>query len=271
MEIIRIRNLSCGYIKKIVLHNVTFSAKSGEILILVGPNGSGKTTLLRALSGYIKPTGGNIFLCGEDINQIPAHKVARKVASVPQNLKVSWPFEVYEVVRLGRFPYRGWISTYKKKDNITIKNALKTTGVWNLRNRRIDTLSGGEFQRVIIAKALAQTPKVLLLDEPVAHLDIKHKINILDLIDKYAKSGITCILSLHDLNLAGLYADRIVLLNEGEVFALGSPTSILTKKNIEEVYKTKVEVKKIDKSGKYIIIPISDRETRNYNINEKQL
>lgn len=239
-----VENLTCSYNghDEPVLADVSLAAQSGEVLALIGPNGAGKTTLLRAMSRVLRPQRGHVRLNGQNIWELPARQVAQRVACVAQNTRLTWPYTVRQVVALGRFPHRGWLSPYTADDRQVIEEALRCTGLWALRERPFQTLSGGEQQRAIIARALAQAPDALLLDEPAAHLDLKYQVIILDLVRELADGGLTVVVSLHDLNHAACYADRLALLAEGRLLAVGEPAAILTAANLEAVYDTHVIV-----------------------------
>jgi iron complex transport system ATP-binding protein len=244
MATLSVENLTCGYNgnSEPVLADVNLTARPGEVLALIGPNGAGKTTLLRAMSRVLRPQRGRIQLNGHNIWELPAQQVARRVACVAQNTRLAWPYTVRQVVALGRFPHRGWLSPYTADDRQVIEDALNRTGLWGLRERPLHTLSGGERQRAIIARALAQAPEILLLDEPVAHLDLKYQVTILDSVRELASGGLTVVISLHDLNHAAFYADRLAMLAKGRLLAVGEPAAILTAVNLETVYDTQVVV-----------------------------
>lgn len=242
MATVSVENLTCGYNGHTVLSDVSLTARPGEILALIGPNGAGKTTLLRAMSRVLRPQRGHVRLNGHNIWELPAQQVARRVACVAQNTRLAWPYTVRQVVALGRFPHRGWLAPYTADDRRAIEDALNRTGLWTLQERPLHTLSGGEQQRAIIARALAQAPQVLLLDEPVAHLDLKYQVAILDLVRELADGGLTVVISLHDLNHAACYADWLALLSKGQLLAVGEPAAILTAATLESVYDTRVIV-----------------------------
>jgi len=250
-------NLCCRYNGKSIIHNISLKFAPGEIVAIIGPNGSGKTTMMRAMCRVLKPSGGRVLLDGRDIRELHARRVAQIISWVSQSNTLAWPFTVHQVVGMGRFPHRGWVASYTKDDHRAVDAAIRATGLWEHRDRLINTLSGGEAQRAIIARALAQKPRMLILDEPVAHLDMKYKIAILDLVRNLAKQGISIVISLHDLNLAGLYADRIALLSAGKLFATGVPNLILSKKNLETVYETEVLISRHPLNDRPQVTPIS--------------
>jgi iron complex transport system ATP-binding protein len=242
MSVLEACNIYYKYTDEEVLKNISIKTVSGEITALIGPNGSGKTTLIKILAGILKAQSGDVLLDNKNILSI-SH-IAKKIAWVAQNNKLAWPFSVKQVVLMGRFPHRGWLSSYKKEDHEITEEALHKTGLWEHRDRLLTTLSGGEVQRAIIARALAQAPEILLLDEPVAHLDLKYKISVLNLIKNLADNGMAVIISLHDLNIAAQYSDRVAILCNGELFREGPPSLILNRENIEKVYETKVSILK---------------------------
>ena len=238
-----VQNVSCGYDGRVVLKEVSFEISSGEIIAFIGPNGSGKSTLFKTLDRLLKPLAGNVYLDGRDIWKLHEREVAKQIAFVCQSAHVSWPFTVRQAVTMGRFSHRGWVAAYTAEDSRVVDESLEAAGLSDIGERSIDTLSGGELQRVMIARALAQEPSVILLDEPVSNLDIKYQVTVLELVRSMAHNGMAVGVILHDLNLASLYADRIGLLSNGELAALGEPSQILSKENIDAAYDTDVFVR----------------------------
>ena len=241
-DLLTVRNIDACYGKTKVIDDVSLSVRRGELLALIGPNGAGKTTLVKVMCRVMKPTAGQVVLEGQDAWQIRARDYARKVAHVRQSEKLAWPFTVEQVVLMGRFPHRGWLASYTGADRRAVDEALEVTGLESLRGRALHTLSGGEAQRAMLARALAQAPELLILDEPVAHLDIKHRLEVLDTARTFAARGLSVVVCLHDLTLAALYADRVALLEHGVVRSEGSPEDVLNKRDLEEVYGTPVLV-----------------------------
>jgi iron complex transport system ATP-binding protein len=223
-----IAGLSAQYSGTPVLHNITFEAAPGAIIGLIGPNGAGKSTLLRAISGAIAPSAGAVRLGGRELGRLSANERARLVAVVPQIAHMPAGFSVAEVVLMGRAPHLPRFGGESARDREVARAALARTDTLALAGRAAHTLSGGEQQRVLIARALAQEPRVLLLDEATAHLDLKHQVAVLGLVRQLARDGMIVIAALHDLNLAAVYADRLALLRGGELLALGSPAQVLT-------------------------------------------
>ncbi|OGS26522.1 MAG: hypothetical protein A2297_02855 [Elusimicrobia bacterium RIFOXYB2_FULL_48_7] len=257
MNLLDIKNLSCGYDGKEIIKNISFSVNKGAFLGILGPNGAGKTTLFKALAKFLKPMNGGIIFQGENTAGISAGNLAKKVAVLPQVLDVPFSFTIEEFVLLGRHPHLKKLEIPKKKDYAIVENAMAKLDIDYLRHRKLKDLSGGERQRALIAQALAQEPELLLLDEPVNHLDIKHQIEILDLLKDLNSAGLTVIIILHDLNLASEYCDNLLLLNDGRIHSSGTAESVLKYEILEEVYKTVLIVEKNPLSGKPYILLVS--------------
>jgi iron complex transport system ATP-binding protein len=230
-------HLTLAYNGWTVVRDVSLGVSSGELLGLIGPNGSGKTSVLRALAGLHRPARGALCLDGRDVSRLPAAERARAIGLVPQGEHYAWPLTVEEVVLLGRAAHRGWLLPFSKADYAVVERALVQTNLLALRQRRVDQLSGGEHQRTLIARALAQEPKVLLLDEPTANLDLHYQMQILDLVSRLAADQqLAVVVAIHDLTLAARYCDRLLLLRDGQVFACGAPHSVLTPENLQAVF-----------------------------------
>ncbi len=262
---LKIRNLTCGYEQGFFLKDISFDVNDGELMGIIGPNGSGKSTLLRAISRLLKPMRGEIFLKGEEIGRMKFRELARRISVVSQSTKeIMLNFTVREYILLGRTPYRKRFQILESKiDERIVSKVMSLTDIASLSKRNIKELSGGERQRAIIARALAQEPELLLLDEPTTHLDIGHQIEILDLVKGLnRKNNLTVIVVLHDLNLASLYCDRLLLLKEGKIHSVGSPEEIFTYSVIEEVYKTPVVVEKNPVSSKPLICLVPGEKSR---------
>jgi iron complex transport system ATP-binding protein len=259
--LLKINNLSGGYHKETVIRDISLEIKRGDFISIIGPNGSGKTTLLRLISRVLVPQKGNISLEGYDIARMDLKEFCRKVAFVAQDMITDFSFSALEIVLLGRIPHLKRLQIETKNDYLIAQNSLAMTDTLHLKEKRIDELSSGERQRVIIAKALAQQPVLLFLDEPTSHLDIGHQTQILDLLKRLNRqNNITIVMVLHDLNLASEYCNRIILLNEGRIFKEGSPREVLTYQNIEAVYKTVVVVRDNPINAKPYIILISQEK-----------
>jgi len=238
-----LKHVSFSYNNTPVLHHIDLAVKKGEMVALLGPNGSGKTTLLKLVSGVLRPNWGEIHLDGSILSQIKRRKVAQCVAVVPQQFSMPFAFTLGEVVLLGRTPFHSLFSNDGEQDHRVVQQVIECIGIAALKERFFNELSGGERQKAILAMALAQEPKLLLLDEPTAHLDINHQVEILDLVKSLNREQwLTVIGAVHDLNLAALYFDRIILLKEGRIFDDGPPAEVLTEKAIEEVFSASVLV-----------------------------
>jgi len=259
---LEVKNLVCGYNNKFVLKDINFELKNKEILGIIGPNGSGKTTLLRAISKIIKPQAGQIIFEGKDIKKTGLNELAKKMAVVTQFSESYFNMTAEEIVQLGRTPFHSRLQFLETgQDEKIVEQAMLLTETFNLKNRPILELSGGERQLVFIARAIVQQPELLVLDEPTAHLDIAHQIRILDLTKKLNTDfGLTVMMVLHDLNLASEYCDRIMLLNNGNMHKIGTPSEVLTYQIIEEVYKTVVVVEKNPISQKPYVLLVKDTD-----------
>lgn len=224
---------------KTVLDTVSLEAAPGELLGLLGPNGSGKTSLLRLLAGLKPPHSGRVMLDREDVRSISRQSIAQRVAFVEQHATTNANLRVIDVVKLGRFPHRSMFSGWSLADERAVEGALEKAGMTGKRNDHWHSLSGGEKQRVHIARALAQTPKELLLDEPTNHLDIQHQIGLLKLVSGLS---VTSIIALHDLNHAAMFCDRLVVLRQGRVVASGHPGDVLTEDLLKDVFSVEARV-----------------------------
>jgi iron complex transport system ATP-binding protein len=240
---LRLDNVSLGYGKQMVLRNISFEARPGETLGIIGPNGSGKSTLIRGITRLIHPSCGKISLDGSDVSHINRHKLAQLVAVVPQNPILPEPFTALEVVLMGRTPHLGLLRYEGKKDLDIVKGIMEATQTLAFAERRVGELSGGERQRLTIARALAQEPKIILMDEPTANLDINYQIETLDLARKLCrKQKLIVVVTLHDLNLASQYCDRLILLSNGKMYCQGTPKKVINARVIKEVYGAEVYV-----------------------------
>ncbi|RPJ15939.1 MAG: ABC transporter ATP-binding protein, partial [Chloroflexi bacterium] len=232
---LKIQNLSVNYGSRRILHDVSFEVQSGEVLALIGPNGAGKSTLIRAVSGVIPIASGEVRTNGDEFTSLSALQRARYVATVPQAVSLPPAYTVGETVLFGRTPYLGFLGQLSSKDEEIAHQALERVSALSLADRRIGELSGGEQQRVLLARALCQSTPILLLDEPTAHLDLKYQVNLLRLVHELAhKDHLAVLVALHDLNLAAHYADRVALMVAGSIKAIGSPEEVLQPELIEE-------------------------------------
>jgi len=257
--LMEVKKIKCGYESGFYIRDVSLNVYPGDFIGIIGPNGSGKSTLIRAISRILKPDRGRIFLKGNDIWEMDIKEVAKKVAVVSQNLEAN-NITVKEMVLLGRIPYFLPFQFLESSiDEKIAAEAIEIMGISKLKDKRLDEISGGERQLTHIARALAQKPEILLLDEPTSHLDIRHQISILDLMKRLSRdNGIAIVAVLHDLNLATEYCGRIVLMDKGKIYKSGSPEEVLDYKIIEEVYKTPVIVHKSPISGKPYVFPVTE-------------
>lgn len=250
---ILIKGVSFNYGSLPALDDVTLEIKDGAVTSIVGPNGSGKTTLLRCVNNILKPKSGIVFLDGTGLEKISAKKISRMMGYVPQVYSSVFPFTVFDTVLMGRKPHINW--GVSAQDLRVVSKTLKLMGLEGFALRHFDELSGGEKQKVIIARAFAQEPEVLLLDEPTSNLDLKHQLEVLGLIKTMVKrKGITVIMAIHNLNLASKFSDEIVMLKKGKIFAAGKPGVILTPEIVRQVYG--VEILRVNDLGKPYILPI---------------
>ncbi|MDR2017363.1 MAG: ABC transporter ATP-binding protein [Syntrophobacterales bacterium] len=241
---LEIRNLTCGYGSDPVLKNISVTVRTGEFVTIIGPNGSGKTTFMRAVSRVIKPANGLITLDGRNVSDFSFKEFARMVAVAGNLRDTDLPMSVFEFVLLGRIPHlKGLSALENRTDFAHAHDAMALTGTLDLGKRSVNSLSSGERQIVFIARALAQEPRLLLLDEPTSYLDITHQARVMDLVKKLnSEQNLTIITILHDLNLASHYCDRILLFKDGTLTRDGSPGEVLTKEILEEVYRTPVVI-----------------------------
>jgi iron complex transport system ATP-binding protein len=242
---LEVRGVSFSYESTPILEDATFSVEQSEFLGVMGPNGSGKTTLLRCMCRVLEPRVGTILIDGRDLKKFSRGEVAKSVGVVPQSPVVDAAFTVIEIVLMGRTSRIGRFEAESVEDLEAVEEAMKMTDTLHLSDRTFDELSGGERQRVIIARALAQEPEVLLLDEPTVHLDIKYQLEVLELIEKLNKQkGIVIVAVFHDLNLASQHCDRIILLHNGRIEAIGPPDQVLTPESIRRIYGVDAVVKR---------------------------
>src|SRR5262247_401242 len=253
--ILEVAGIACAYDGADVLTDVTVRLSPGDFTAVAGPNGSGKSTLIRAMSRVLRPRLGQALLEGQDLYSLPAKRAAQAIAVLPQESTLEFEFSCAEVVRMGRAPHLGRFETESERDRMVVREAMERTSTWELRQRAVLELSGGERQRVLLARAFAQEPKILLLDEPTAHLDLAFQVQILRLVRELRDEKKTAVLaSLHDLNLAAAYADRIVLLSTGKTASAGPPKDVLVEPVLRPVFGNDVMVRTHPDTGAPLIL-----------------
>lgn len=263
---ITVDNLTFKYGSSTILEEISFALKSGEFVGIVGPNGSGKSTLLKNMAALLTAARGDILLDGRSLGSWSRRELARQLALVGQGSGAGFNFLVEDVVAMGRHPYQDRFSSISESDRQAVGRAMHLTGCYHLRERQIFTLSGGEQQRVILARALAQETPCLLLDEPTSFLDLGYQIELLELLQSLnSREQKTVVVVMHDLNLAARYCRRLFMLHQGKIYASGTPEAVLTRKNILEVYRTEVliEAHPLDSSPQ--VVPVFHGRSRPEN------
>lgn len=255
---IEVKGAVVGYAGAVrpALDGVTLDVPHGDFTAVLGPNGSGKSTLLRSISGLLRPSSGRVLLDGKAVEAWSRRDLARAVGVVTQREDFPFPLTVEELVGMGRYPHLSPLARPGRRDADAVARALAQCDAEALRGRDVGTLSGGELQRVRIARALAQEPRALLLDEPTASLDIGHEMAILELVRRFADEAITVVLVTHDLDLAARFADTVVLLNDGRLVAQGTPEAVLDAGILQEVYGWPVSVATDPLTGRLHVVPL---------------
>ncbi|MBP3386152.1 MAG: ABC transporter ATP-binding protein [Candidatus Methanomethylophilaceae archaeon] len=252
---LEVRSLKYTYGKYLVLDGVDLPIVDGEVIGILGPNGCGKTTLLKNLNKNLEPTGGCVMLDGESMADLSKKEIAREVAVVPQTNEIRFAFTVRDIVAMGRMPFQGMMGAPSGEDERIVDEAIRRTGLSKHVDRHINTMSGGERQRVIIARAIAQTPKYLLMDEPTLHLDISMQFDALNLVHKLSReTGLTVVIVSHDLGMVARYCDRIVMIHDHKVHCVGTPEEVLTPENMRTVFNVDAELVFDEKIGKNTVM-----------------
>ena len=258
--ILEMEGLGCGYSGRPVISDLDLAVLRGEVLALIGPNGAGKTTLLRAMARLLRPSAGKLLLDGVDVWRLSPRTLARRLALAPQIEGAGWPLTVEQVVSLGRAPHRGWLLPFSAADREAVARAMQRMEIHPFRHRYMGELSGGEQRRVILARTLAQSADIVLLDEPTSHLDLKYQLETLHLVRDLAhRDGRAVVITLHDLNHAAMCADRIALLVEGRIQVVGAVEEALSPGQIERAYGVNVVVTRNPVDGTLLVAPISGR------------
>ncbi|MBU1044804.1 MAG: ABC transporter ATP-binding protein [Candidatus Omnitrophica bacterium] len=262
---LEIKDISCGYSARFSLKNIKFNVQEKQIVGIIGPNGSGKTTLLRAITKVLPLDTGTIAFNQNDISRMSYKQLAQNIAVVSNDIEYNFEINVEDFVALGRIPHQSPFQFFEDaEDKKIVEQALAMTELTGFAQRSLAELSAGERQMAIIAKALAQKPKLLLLDEPIVHLDISHQVYIMNLLRRLNKQhDLSVIIVLHELNFAAEYCDQLVLMDKGKVYTIGTPEQVLNKQTVESVYQTKVMVSKNPISQKPHVFIVSAEEEKN--------
>ncbi|MGW6915254.1 ABC transporter ATP-binding protein [Kitasatospora sp. NPDC054939] len=248
--------LHLRYGNRLVVDGLDLELPGGAVTAIVGPNACGKSTLLRGLVRLLDPASGTVTLDGSDIHRMPARALAKRMGLLPQQPVTPEAITVEALVRLGRFPHQRMLTPWSKADQEAVEEALRRTGTAELRDQQVDRLSGGQRQRAWIALALAQDTELLLLDEPTTFLDLRHQLDVLDLVaDLHAEAGRTVVMVLHDLGQAARYADHLVVLKDGRLAAAGPPGEVLTADLVESVFQVPCQVVPDPESGTPLVVP----------------
>lgn len=250
MSCLEIENLNVALSGKSILKDMALTVESGDFVGIIGPNGSGKSTLLKSIYRTIKPKSGTIYLDDKSIHQLPYKVTAQKMAVVGQHNDHAFDFTVYELVMMGRSPYKGFLEKDSKKDNEIVMNALDQVSLTGYEDRSYETLSGGEKQRVILARALSQESELLILDEPTNHLDVRHQLEIMEVVKNLST---TVMFAVHDLNIALMYCNKVCIIEKGRIIAAGKPKELITPEMIEQVYGVKSQIMELADGRLHVI------------------
>ncbi|MGE5627053.1 MAG: ABC transporter ATP-binding protein [Solirubrobacterales bacterium] len=254
--LLKIEKLSAGYNNKVILEDININLSPGEFIGIIGPNGTGKSTLIKAITDLIDIKTGTIRISGIDNRKLSRRDRAKLIAVVPQEYTIDFKFTVFDIVLMGRNPHMYGRKNSEKDDFEIVKEAMVMTKTWQLKDRDYNELSGGEKQRVIIARAIAQDTKIILLDEPTSHLDIHHQLEIMELISSLKVKNIGVMAVLHDINMAARFSSRLILLNKGKVVADGTPDEVIDLKYLDRVYKMEMVVRENKVLSSKEIVPI---------------
>ena len=250
-SLVDINDIKFSYDEKEVLKGITLNFDKGKFYSIIGPNGCGKTTLIKNISNLISPKKNTVFIDNKDLVSMTSKEIAKILASVPQNIHINYEFKVYDVVMMGRVPHKGRFEGYNKEDKELVKKAMDKADIWKFKDKLVTELSGGELQRVVAARALAQDTDIILLDEPTSHLDLQYQIEFLKIFKDICNDKVI-IAVLHDLNLVSLFSDEIIMLKDGKIVDIGETDEVMTKKNIKNLYNIDVEIYK-DNNKRYIL------------------
>lgn len=265
MSTLKAENVTLRYGGHVISEKLSVSFEKPEIVSIIGPNGAGKSTLLKALARILKPVAGTVYLDGKDIHRMASAETARTMAMLAQSLRAPEDMTVRDLVSCGRIPYRDRFSSMGDKDRDVISSALEATGVTSFSGRYLRELSGGERQRVWLAMALAQEPKILLLDEPTTYLDIRHQLELMELIETLHETWhMTVIMVLHDLSHAARFSHRVIAMKAGRIVHDGPAEEVMTEANLEDLYGVQMVVTHVEKNGKTypVCFPCGKFETK---------
>ena len=249
-ELLSVKDLTYQVDKKLILNGISLTVERGCFVGLIGPNGCGKSTLLKNIYRVYKPTGGSVYLNGSEIRSLSGKEVAKQMAVVSQENGITFDFTVMQMVEMGRYAHRSMLSNHTANDKKICEEALRQVGMWDFRERSFLSLSGGEKQRVLIASAFARKTELIVLDEPTNHLDIGYQFSIMDSMKNQKES--TIFASVHDMNIAAQYCDKIIALKKGQVVAVGTPREVLTEDRIEELFRVKTKIEELPDKKFYI-------------------
>ncbi len=253
---LRFAGVDVGYDDGPVVRGADLLVGAGRVVGLVGPNGAGKSTLLRAVTGAAGILAGDVELCGDPVGSLTERQRARLVAVVPQSTAAPFAFPSFDFVEMGRHAHLPPLGGPGERDRRVVEYAMRRTDTWRLAAERVDTLSGGDLQRLVLAQALAQEPRVLLLDEPVSHLDLNHRLQILDLVRELADAGLAVLAVFHDLDLAARYSDELAVVHEGALGPAGPPRAVLTARNVSEVFGVRAVIGTDPVTGSATVTPV---------------
>ncbi|MGM7701563.1 adenosylcobinamide amidohydrolase [Pseudalkalibacillus sp. Hm43] len=272
---LNVQNLTGGYAGVPIVKDLSFRVNNGEMFGILGPNGSGKTTLLKMISGILPFQKGTVDIANQPIQSFSAKELAKIIAVLPQHSNQSFSYSVKDTVALGRYAHQsGWFQTWSPKDEAIVQSVMKQTGIHHFQNKDIQALSGGEKQRVFLAQALAQEPQILLLDEPTNHLDLSYQKELLDVLKAWTREkGLTVISIFHDLNLAGLYCDQLLLMEDGKLNIHHKPNEVLREDRVQAVYRTKIKKQAHPKvpAPQMVLLPEKQEDRHIFKVNAEML
>ena len=265
MHLVEARDLSFRYDREWVVRNVTFTLEPGEFLGLLGPNGSGKSSLLKVLNGILHPQQGQVAFENRELSSWSRRRLAQRMAMVAQEIQLDFPFTVLELVLMGRYPHLGALEFESDRDLAIARECMERLEIHHLENRLVTRLSGGERQRALVARALCQQPRCLLMDEPTAFLDLRHQLDLFTLTRELtARHGVGALVISHDINLAAQFCDRLLVMDRGGLAVQGKPEEVIRPEHLEAVYGCRLQVDRSPVSGKPRVTPVPKEEVKGY-------